>query len=66
MGWLGDRAMGASGEMFLFDVQAFYRKWLGDILAAQSPDGCVPDVAPPYWPDALRFMMRSFNNRNDY
>ncbi len=49
MGWLGDRAMGASGEMFLFDVQAFYRKWLGDILAAQSPDGCVPDVAPPYW-----------------
>ncbi|MBU3666726.1 MAG: hypothetical protein FGM15_12745, partial [Chthoniobacterales bacterium] len=49
MGWLGDRAMGASGEMFLFDVQAFYRKWAHDIMLAQSADGCVPDIAPPFW-----------------
>ncbi len=49
MGWLGDRAVGAAGEMFLFDVAAFYRKWLADIRDAQMPNGCVPDVAPPYW-----------------
>ena len=49
MGWLGDRAVGAAGEMFFFDVAAFYRKWLADIRDAQLPNGCVPDVAPPYW-----------------
>jgi alpha-L-rhamnosidase len=49
MGWLGDRAVGAAGEMFAFDVAAFYRKWLDDIREAQTPSGCVPDVAPPYW-----------------
>ncbi len=49
MGWLGDRAVGAAGEMILFDVAAFYRKWLQDIRDAQMPNGCVPDVAPPYW-----------------
>ena len=49
MGWLGDRAAGSAGEMYLFDVAAFYRKWMDDIRAAQLPNGCIPDVAPPYW-----------------
>lgn len=49
MGWLGDRAGGAPGEMFLFDVSKLYRKWLDDIRLAQAPNGCVPDIAPPFW-----------------
>ena len=49
MGWLGDRGGGAAGEMFLFDVQKHYRKWLADIRLAQAPNGCLPDIAPPFW-----------------
>lgn len=49
MGWLGDRAGGAPGEMFLFDVSKLYRKWMEDICLAQGANGCVPDIAPPFW-----------------
>lgn len=49
MGWLGDRAGGAPGEMFLFDVGALYAKWMGDIRDAQALNGSVPDIAPPLW-----------------
>ena len=49
MGWLGDRAGGAPGEMFLFDVSKLYSKWMDDICFAQTPSGCVPDIAPPFW-----------------
>lgn len=49
MGWLGDRTMGTLGELYLFDGNAFYRKWLEDIALAQSSDGTLPDVAPPFW-----------------
>ncbi len=49
-GWLGDRLEVARGESYLFDVQAFYRKWLGDIRDSQLPTGSLPDVAPAHWP----------------
>jgi alpha-L-rhamnosidase len=49
MGWLGDRAGGAPGEMFLFDVSNVYRKWMDDIRESQAVNGCVPDIAPPFW-----------------
>ncbi|MFZ4777589.1 MAG: family 78 glycoside hydrolase catalytic domain, partial [Terrimicrobiaceae bacterium] len=49
MGWLGDRAGGAPGEMFLFDVEALYGKWLGDIRDSQAPSGAISDIAPPFW-----------------
>jgi alpha-L-rhamnosidase len=49
-GWLGDRATGCRGEMQLFNVAAFYEKWLTDIADAQRPDGSVSDVCPAYWP----------------
>jgi len=29
---------------------AFYGKWLDDIADAQNEEGCIPDVAPAYWP----------------
>ncbi|GAA0556633.1 glycoside hydrolase family 78 protein [Chitinophaga japonensis] len=49
MGWLGDRAVGARGESFIFNNHLLYAKWLQDIEDAQSPEGSVPDVAPTYW-----------------
>ncbi len=49
-GWLGDRSSESRGETYLFDVAAFYNKWMDDIRDAQLPTGSVPDVAPPYWP----------------
>jgi alpha-L-rhamnosidase len=49
MGWLGDRAVGARGESFIFGNHQLYAKWLQDIEDAQSPEGSVPDVAPTYW-----------------
>jgi alpha-L-rhamnosidase len=49
MGWLGDRAGGAPGEMFLYDVAGLYRKWMGDIREAQGLNGSIPDIAPAFW-----------------
>ncbi|HEX5222699.1 MAG TPA: family 78 glycoside hydrolase catalytic domain [Verrucomicrobiae bacterium] len=49
-GWLGDRSEECRGESFLFDISAFYPKWLQDISDAQRDSGSVPDVAPAYWP----------------
>ncbi|MCD8296009.1 MAG: family 78 glycoside hydrolase catalytic domain [Prevotella sp.] len=47
--WLGDRARGCFGEAFLFDNDNLYAKWSRDIVEAQREDGCIPDVAPPFW-----------------
>ncbi|SDM33268.1 alpha-L-rhamnosidase [Catalinimonas alkaloidigena] len=47
--WLGDRAIGAYGESFLFDNQLVYAKWLDDIRLSQRADGALPDVAPAFW-----------------
>ncbi|NWF84201.1 MAG: family 78 glycoside hydrolase catalytic domain [Bryobacteraceae bacterium] len=49
-GWLGDRSVVSRGETYLFDVSAFYTKWVQDIEDAQKADGSVPVVAPAYWP----------------
>ncbi len=49
MGWLGDRAGGAPGEMYLFELKNFYEKWMEDIRDAQAVNGCIPDLAPPFW-----------------
>ena len=47
--WLGDRTMGAYGESFLFDNNAFYAKWMDDLADAQTAEGSIPDVAPSFW-----------------
>lgn len=49
MGWLGDRAMGASGEAYLFDNALMYGKWLQDIEDSQNEEGNVSHVSPSYW-----------------
>ena len=60
--WLGDRTMGCWGESYLFDNNLMYSKWGNDICDAQRYDGCIPDIAPPFynyytdnvtWPMAL-------------
>ena len=48
-GWLGDRSQVSRSETYLFDVAAFYSKWVTDIGDAQRDTGSVPDVAPAYW-----------------
>ncbi|MCU1262691.1 MAG: alpha-L-rhamnosidase, partial [Bryobacterales bacterium] len=48
-GWLGDRSQVSRSESYLFDVAAFYSKWMQDLADAQRPDGSIPDVAPNYW-----------------
>jgi len=49
MPWLGDPAKVAESDGYYFDVAAFYRKWLDDIVLDQHPDGELPEVAPAYW-----------------
>ena len=48
-GWMGDRSTVSRSESYLFDVAAFYNKWLNDIEDSQHPDGSIPDVVPNYW-----------------
>ncbi|MBS1512869.1 MAG: glycoside hydrolase family 78 protein [Bacteroidetes bacterium] len=47
--WLGDRTVGEQGESFVFDNEKLYAKWMDDIEQAQTEQGVIPDVAPPYW-----------------
>ncbi len=48
-GWMGDRSAESRGEMFFFNDERFYNKWLWDIQDGQHPDGDIADVNPPYW-----------------
>jgi len=48
-GWLGDRSSVSRSESYLFDVAAFYNKWMNDLEDSQRPDGSIPDVSPNYW-----------------
>ncbi len=49
-GWLGDRSQVSVSETYLFDVAAFYTKWVQDLQDSQRPDGSISDVVPAYWP----------------
>ena len=48
-GWMGDRSAESRGEMFFFNDERFYNKWLWDIQDGQHPNGDIADVNPPYW-----------------
>lgn len=49
MGWQGDRAAEAMGEMYIFDNSSLYNKWMQDVEESQLENGNVSDVAPAYW-----------------
>jgi alpha-L-rhamnosidase len=48
-GWLGDRSMVSRSESYLFDVAAFYTKWMQDLVDSERDSGSIPNVAPNYW-----------------
>ena len=74
--WLGDHTIGCFGQSFLFDNEKLYIKWLDDIRNAQTEEGQIPDICPPYymtyysdnmtWPGAYIFVAqmiyRQFGN----
>ena len=48
-GWMGDAQLVAEESIYNFDMAAFYTNFLRQIQLAQSEDGSLPDVVPPYW-----------------
>jgi len=49
-GWLGDHSEECRGEAYMFDIAAFYSKWMQDIRDVQTDEGSLPDIAPAHWP----------------
>ncbi|MCE5185206.1 MAG: glycoside hydrolase family 78 protein [Planctomycetaceae bacterium] len=63
LGWTGDAQVYVNTACYITDVQAFFTKWLTDLVDAQRVDGQFPMVAPqktigngddggPAWADA--------------
>ncbi len=46
LGWTGDAQVFAGTACSLFDSQAFFRKWLRDVMADQRPDGGIAHFVP--------------------
>ena len=46
LGWTGDAQIFCRTSTFLMDVYPFYRKWLKDVQADQTPEGGVAHVVP--------------------
>ncbi len=46
MGWTGDCQAISGTANRLFDMNAFYKKWLFELAVEQDADGCVYDVIP--------------------
>jgi alpha-L-rhamnosidase len=47
---LGDRSSESYGAAYIFDVSAFYAKWVQDMEDAQRDNGSLSDLCPAYWP----------------
>ncbi|MGW9131815.1 family 78 glycoside hydrolase catalytic domain [Streptomyces sp. NPDC055681] len=46
LGWLADAQVFAPTAAYNADVQAFFARWLRDVVDGQSAQGAFPDVAP--------------------
>ena len=46
LGWTGDTQVFCRTGAINFDVERFFRKWLGDVAIEQRPDGGVLDIVP--------------------
>ncbi|MCF7940626.1 MAG: glycoside hydrolase family 78 protein [Spirochaetia bacterium] len=46
LGWTGDAQIFAGEACFLMNTDPFFRKWLRDLAADQTPEGGVPHVIP--------------------
>ena len=49
LGWTGDAQIFCRTASYLMDTDLFYRKWLRDVAAEQTPEGGVPHVVPDVW-----------------
>ncbi|MBR2037850.1 MAG: family 78 glycoside hydrolase catalytic domain [Lachnospiraceae bacterium] len=45
-GWLCDAWLAAEAALLNLDPKTVYRKWIGDIVDAQRPDGHLPGIVP--------------------
>lgn len=46
MGWTGDAQVFARTAAINYDVETFFKKWLGELALSQSKDGATPGIAP--------------------
>lgn len=46
LGWTGDALAFVRTAAINYDVEAFFKKWLGDLALTQGPDGGVPGIIP--------------------
>ena len=46
LGWTGDTQIFARTACYNANMQAFYRKWMRDLVNCQSDEGAFPDTAP--------------------
>ena len=46
LGWMGDAQVFAPTACAIFDVAAFFTKWLRDVIDAQSPSGGFSERRP--------------------
>jgi alpha-L-rhamnosidase len=46
LGWTGDGSILAEAHTMTWDMQAFYSKWLTDVVSSQKNDGAIPDIVP--------------------
>lgn len=51
LGWTGDAAAFIRAAAYNFDVEKFFKKWLGDLRSEQSDQGAIYDVSPDYLND---------------
>jgi len=49
LGWMGDIQIFGRTASYNADLDAFFRKWTGDVRDSQRDDGAYPDVAPHCW-----------------
>ncbi len=45
-GWTGDWQIFVDTAAYLYDVDAFSRKWLADVVLDQNPDGRIANISP--------------------
>lgn len=50
LGWTGDAEVFVRAASYNYDVDRFFRKWLGDMAADQTADGGIPHVVPDVLP----------------
>jgi alpha-L-rhamnosidase len=52
-GWTGDTASVTDFEFAAFDMESFFRKWLGDLRTSQLANGAIPAIAPDLRPEKV-------------